>query len=162
MTWVVIAWLSWMLLVLAATHIMFAIVERVFQRRPTAFTVGMFGGEKITLSKSLVACLTDPEIIAIIMHEKGHIHHRHVSWNVLRMMFMPYELFRDQTERQIKEEFEADSYAFKLGCGAPLLSALAKLSRHPIDVMRMIRLDDLLKGRRDAGDPNARDARAIS
>lgn len=78
--------------------------------------------------------LSDDELVAVIQHELGHKHLRHVWKNLARRcVFLRYT-----PERHEREETEADDY-----CRRPLdlAAALRKTSSHPFDLWRAERLE---------------------
>ena len=137
-------WLVWILSHLVAMYLY----------KPT---VPSFNGFRIVIPPHLSAILNPREMTAVYLHERGHRHHRHIWKN-----FALVCVFRRASARaRILQELEADDYAAQYGYAEELASALRKLSFEPLDNVRARRLEDSSNGRRDAGDPSERDARAV-
>lgn len=98
-----------------------------------------FDGFRVRLPTSLPFLLSQAEIDAVVCHEHGHRRHLHVWVNLLLSCL----IFAPGPQRRRRQEFEADDYAVARGHGLMLASALRKLSRHPDDLSRADRLEQL-------------------
>lgn len=106
----------------------------------------VFNGFSVYVPKSIVEQLSARELRAVVMHEHGHRAHMHVWKNLARRcIFLTYD---DGLRAQ--QELEADDYVTDRSA---LASALRKISRHPFDLRRAIRLEQLSAGSARAGDP---------
>lgn len=114
---------------------------------PGAYVTGLWRNQRIVIDKNLDDLLTTAELQAIIAHENGHIANNHLGENLLVAILIPFVLpFRE--ERRQAQELEADDWAVtninRLGYAASALSsAIRKLSKHPFDLYRAQRLDDM-------------------
>ncbi len=116
-------WLLWCLSNLA---IMFFVAPR-----GPAFT-----GFRIVMPEYLKQILSKAEYDAILAHEQGHKHHRHVWENYARACFFHFT----SKGRRREQEMEADDYAANRGHAVALASALRKLSMNKFDHLRARRL----------------------
>ena len=58
--------------------------------------------------------------LAVLMHEFGHIIHRHTEKRILCLIFTPWRLI----EMMKRQEFQADLYAARQGCANSLIEIL--------------------------------------
>src|SRR3569832_92340 len=113
--WAGVLWLAWCATVAA----FWLAAPFVMSPHAGPYTNGL----RIVLPPGLHRLLTVDEVAAVILHECGHIRHRHAARAALRcMVFYPF------TEREkLVHELEADEHAIARGLAVPLHSALLKL-----------------------------------
>lgn len=129
-----LAWFLWAGLVLAAT----LTAQRIFTDEP-AYVTGIWWAQTIYIHPDAHLTLDPYELQAIMYHEEGHIHHKHILENTVVAIFLPFVIpFR--RERMIEQEIEADDFAAnKIGGAAgycALASAISKLAKSPFDRFR--------------------------
>lgn len=134
----VIAWLGW---ALVNVSLVFAAAVLVRPSGP------IFNGFFVHVPKEIISQLTQRELAAVVMHEHGHRAHLHVWKNLARRcLLLPYT-----PGMRASQELQADDYVTD---PSALASALRKITKHPFDLRRAIRLDarsDEVPAR--AGDP---------
>lgn len=119
------AWAGWILLNLVLLAVSALLL------RPDA---PCFNGFRIIIPAWLPTKLTPAEVAAVIAHEEGHRHHRHVWENFARVC-----LFAGPSSiRRYQQENEADDYAIAAGHARALASALVKLG--PTENTRLYRI----------------------
>jgi Zn-dependent protease with chaperone function len=119
------AWAGWILLNLVL------LVVSAFLITPDA---PCFNGFRIIIPAWLSTKLTPAEVAAVIAHEEGHRHHRHIWENFARVC-----LFSAPTlGRRREQEDEADDFAIADGHARALASALVKLG--PTENSRLCRI----------------------
>ncbi|MES2346264.1 MAG: M48 family metalloprotease [Pseudomonadota bacterium] len=122
---VAMAWAAWVLLNLAALILSACLLK------PNA---PCFNGLFIVMPDWIHKRLTPAEVAAVITHEEGHRHHRHVWENFAAVCL----LSTPTPQRRAQQEIEADDYAVAAGHARALASALAKLG--PGETNRIARL----------------------
>lgn len=122
---VAVAWTSWVLLNLAA------LILSALLLKPNA---PCFNGLFIVMPDWIHNRLTPAEVTAVIAHEEGHRHHRHVWENFATVCL----LSTPTPQRRAQQEIEADDYAVAAGHARALASALVKLG--PTESNRLARL----------------------
>lgn len=119
------SWAGWILLNLVV------LVAAALLMRPDA---PCFNGFRIIIPAWLPTKLTPEEMAAIVAHEEGHRHHRHIWENLARVC-----LFSATTPgRRREQEDEADDFAIAAGHARALASALVKLG--PTENARLHRI----------------------
>lgn len=96
-----------------------------------------FTGFRMIIPDEVVDKLTHDELVAIILHEYGHMHHLHVWKN----FFLACLFKKPSSSTRLRQELEADDFAMVNHHGLHLASALKKLSMSSTDDYRAIRLE---------------------
>lgn len=131
MTIILGCWLVWV----AGNALLLLLSPWIVGGRGGAFTNGLV----VVIPQWLRQVLTAEELLAIEMHERGHIAHRHALRNLVRTaLFIPRP--RAVFERH---EHEADNYAAQHADPLALASALCKLSIDAFDIQRAARLTQI-------------------
>jgi Zn-dependent protease with chaperone function len=96
-------------------------------------------GFRIVIPRTLFesGTLTLAEVAAVVAHEEGHRRRGHVWQNFALVCVFA----RASAARRRAQELQADDYAASRVPAFNLASALRKLSRHPFDLERAIRLE---------------------
>lgn len=119
-------WLGWILLNL---------LIMIFVRRPDTPN---YNGFSIHMPQWLKQKLTPNEYQAVYQHECGHRECNHVWKNFLLVCFFR----RASSKVRREQEHQADDFAFDLGYGPELASALRKLAVDNRDFERAQRIED--------------------
>lgn len=106
---------------------------------PYAFSFGYFR-KKIIVTKGLLNVLSEEEIKAVILHEKGHLEKNHNVKKLIYYLFMSPFMFLSFVKKFYKEiivdmELEADRYAFSSGANpCSLANAILNVTNKGLDL----------------------------
>lgn len=135
---IVLLWTTW----IAANVLVFFLA--VLLSRPD---YPHFNGFRVYVPAAWRERCAPEELHAVIEHELGHRARHHVWINLLRLCL----LSPVTAEERVQQELEADDC---VSDPAALANALARMSGHPLDVLRVQRLRArAAKGRQEAGSP---------